>query len=426
MRLASARLEWLEGAFPALFVRNFLLFFIGQGVSLTGTWMRRLVVGWLVYEMTGSKWEVGVVGALSLFPMFFLAPFAGAVADRVDKRRLILFSQAVPAAASLLLAGLLFSGALELWHIKALVLLQGAAFALEVPARQAFVVEMVGRDKLRNAIALNSALVNLSRIIGPGIAGFVMWAFSYAAVFALDALSYIAVIATLLALRLPKFKAEPRTVGVLAHLAGGAREVVRNRPVRLTMSLLFLTGVFGWSYNTVMPAIGQDIFHLTEWGFGVLMSMFGIGAVAGALVVAKRHKDDSCEGQMFLGLGLMGAGLLAMAASPTAVAMGAASILAGFGGVMFVSTGNTLVQLSVADSVRGRVMGIWALGFGGSLPLGALVFGKTAEWMDSPQGTIAVYAVAMLACGAAAWALNRSWARSEAAQVEALAAERAA
>ena len=400
---ASQRLsQRVSRSFVSLGVRNYRLFFIGQGVSLTGTWMRRVVMGWLVYELTVSNWEVGMVTALSLFPMFLFAPLAGAVADRVDKRRLIIASQVVPAAMSLLLAALIATDAIQLWHMKSIVAVQGMAFAFEIPARQAFVVEMVGRDKLRNAIALNSALVNLSRIIGPSVAGFVMWAVGYAACFTLDALSYVAVIGTLLSLRLPPFRVAPRKGSQLEHLAGGAREVLRNRPVRLTLSLLFLTGVFGWSYNTVMPVIAQDHFQLSKLQYGVLMSMFGVGAIVGAMVVAARHLDESLEGQLAAGLSLMAAGLFGVALSPAFLPMALALLVAGFGAVMFVSTGNTLVQLSV----RGRVMGIWALAFGGSLPLGNLLVGKTAEYL-SPFQTIGLYTGIMVGCCVLVFALHR-------------------
>ncbi|MBX3728076.1 MAG: MFS transporter [Candidatus Sumerlaeia bacterium] len=371
--------QWARHTFAALSIRNYRLFFYGHGLSLIGTWMRRTALGWLVYMMTGSKALLGTVMALSLLPLFLLSPLAGALADRFDKRRIIIVSQVLAAVVSAALALLVWGGSAQVWQIGALALIGGVAFALEVPARQAFVVEMVGRDHLLNAIALNSALINATRIIGPAIAGLIMGVVGVAACFALDALSYLVVIATLLALRLEH---RPPPVERRSHLqliAEGARVAFRHPTVRLVIFMLTSTGIFGWSFQSLLPAIAQDNLHLDELRYGVLMSMFGVGAIVGALVTASRAHAPRRLRQMFHGVWAMFIGLAFLSLTRSFLPTCAALLVAGFGGVLFVSTGNTMVQLSVADSMRGRVMGIWALAFGGSLPMGSWMAGHVAE-----------------------------------------------
>ncbi len=386
---------WLNNTFSSLGVRNFRLFFIGQGISLTGTWMRRTALGWLVYQMTGSHAMLGTVLGLALLPVFVLSPTAGAIADRVDKRRMIVLSQVLATFSSAAIALLVFLDIARPWHLMVLATLGGVAFAFEVPAQQAFVVEMVGAERLMNAIALNSALVNLSRIIGPALAGVVMGTVGMAFCFALDAASYLVVIATLTALRLPRVQPRPRRGSHGQELMEGLRELRRNPHARTIILLLFLVGTFGWSFQTLMPAIAQDLLQLREQQYGLLMSMFGLGAIAGALFVASRKALGNQQGRVFGGVWIMTAGLLLVSLTRSTVPLGAALVLAGFGAVMFFSTGNTLIQMSVDDHIRGRIMGLWAVGFGGSLPLGSFLVGATAEVL-SPYTTIALFAGVLL------------------------------
>lgn len=377
---------WGARTFAALAVRNFRLFYVGQGLSLVGTWMRRTALGWLVYMITGSMSLLGVVMALTMLPMFVFSPFAGSLADHMDKRRLIILTQVVATISSGLLALLIWTDMVEIWHVMVLAVLGGTAFAFEVPTRQAFVVEMVGRRHLQNAIALNSALVNGARVIGPALAGILMGWVGIAFCFLLDALSYVVVIFTLLALRLPKHEKIVPSGSQWQLLAEGAREVLRNRPVRLVLSLLFVTGVFGWSFQTLMPAIAQDVLHLTAEQYGALMALFGVGAICGALFTASRQDFSDRRRQLFAGVWLMVAGVLIVSGSWSFWSMVPGLLLAGFGGILFVATGNTVVQLNVEDRIRGRVMGIWALAFGGSLPIGSVLAGTVADWLSRLDG----------------------------------------
>jgi MFS family permease len=376
--------------------------------------VRRTALGWLVYQMTGSHAMLGTVLALALLPMFVLSPTAGAIADRVDKRRMILLTQVLATLSSAAIATLVFLDLTRPWHLMVLATLGGVAFAFEVPARQAFVVEMVGRDRLMNAIALNSALVNLSRIFGPAIAGLVMGTVGMGFCFALDAASYLVVMATLLALRLPPAPPRPVRTSHWQELMEGVRELQRNRRVRTILLLLFLVGTFGWSFQTLLPAIAQDLLHLSEQQYGVLMSMFGLGAIVGALLVAGRKATGNQRRRVFGGVWILTAGLFLVSMTRSMLPMGAALVLAGFGAVTFLSTGNTLVQTSVDDRIRGRIMGLWAVAFGGSLPLGSFLAGIVAD-VVSPYTTIAVFTLVLLLSSLALDVSLRRRARAQAA-----------
>jgi MFS family permease len=348
--------------------------------------------------------------------MLFLSPTAGAFADRFDKRRIIIATQIVATFASAAIAALVFLDWIKVWHLMVLATVSGIAFAFEVPTRQAFVNDMVGRDKLMNAIALNSALVNLSRIFGPAIAGVLMATVGMGFCFTLDALSYVVVTVTLLMLKLPPAQRRARTkstiwrriVSHLEELREGFVEAWSNRRVRVILTLLFVVGVFGWSFQTLMPPIASDLLRIGEMKYGALMSMFGIGAIVGALYTASRKPESNRRGQVFGGVWTMCVGVLLLALSgalfgSSAVAfwcVSGALVFAGFGAVLFISTGNTLVQTSVDDSSRGRIMGIWAVAFGGSLPLGNFLAGGVAEFI-SPYPTIALFAGVMLAASLA-------------------------
>lgn len=418
---------WLRTTFASLTVRNYRYFFVGHGISLLGTWVRRTTMGWLVYQITHSTALLGAVEGLALLPMLFLSPTAGVFADRLDKRRIIIATQIVAAFASAAIAALIFLHWIRVWHLMALAILSGIAFAFEVPTRQAFVNDMVGRDKLMNAIALNSMLVNLSRIFGPAIAGVVMAVVGMGFCFALDALSYVVVIATLVTMKLPPFQIRARkksttrertesrwlrrtvsywvdlTVSHWLELREGFHEAWHNRRVRIILILLSFVSIFGWSFQTLLPAIAQDLLKVGEMQYGRMMAMFGVGAIGGALFTAGRKPGSNRRRQVFGGVWALCGGVFLLSlsgalfgSSPSAFyCICGALAFAGFGAVLFMSTGNTLVQTSVDDSIRGRIMGIWAVAFGGSVPLGNFLIGGVAE-LISPYLTIFFFTAVML------------------------------
>ncbi len=360
-------------------------------------------MGWLVYQLTGSRALLGLIMGLATFPMFVLSPLAGSIADRVDKRRMIIITQSAAALSSGLIAALIFTDRINVWYLGALATASGIAFAFEMPARQAFIVELVGRDKLMNAIALNSGLVNLSRIFGPAVAGILIGTIGMGFCFTLDAVSYLVVIVTLILLTLPAFHEPERLASHWQALMEGAREVHRNQRVRVLLLLLFLVGVFGWSFQTLMPAIAPDLLKLDAMHYGALMSMFGVGAIGGALFVASRKASSNSRLQVFGGVWAMVAGIYLVALAGTLLGarpaafwcVSGALMLTGLGAVLFMSTSNTLIQTSVEDRIRGRIMGIWAVAFGGSLPLGAFLVGLIAE-VISPFLTISLFATVLL------------------------------
>ena len=390
-------------------MRNYRLFFIGQGISLVGTWVRRTAMGWLVYTLTGSTAQLGLVMGLALLPLFILSPWAGSIADRADKRRMIIYTQVLATATSTAIAVLIFLHCIQVWHLMVLATLSGVAFAFEVPARQSFIVEMVGRGKLMNAIALNSGLVNLSRVLGPATAGLLMGGLGMGFCFVLDALSYVVVIVTLILLTLPKFEREAHTQSHGEALAEGAREAWRNPTVRVMLALLTAAAMFGWSFETLMPAVARDYLRLDVLWYGVLLSLLGVGATLGAVSAASRHENADRRSMVFGGLWLMIAGMMVVSvlgavlgASRAAFwGVGAGLLLAGMGSVTFMSTANTLVQTNVEDRMRGRIMGIWAVSFGGAVPIGSFLSGFAARVL-SPFVTIAVFAAALLAVSVAA------------------------
>lgn len=399
-------MDWLiqGGTFASLRIRNYRLFYIGQGVSLIGTWVRRTAMGWLVYEITGSTAQLGLVMGLALLPMFVLSPWAGAIADRVDKRRMIILTQVLATFTSAAIAALVFLECARVWELMVLSVLSGIAFAFEMPSRQSFIVEMVGREKLMNAIALNSGLVNLSRVLGPALAGLLMGWVGMGFCFVLDALSYVVVTVMLFMLHLPEFQKPKNPPSHWDALAEGAHEVGRNHVVRVLLILLFTVGLFGWSFETLMPAIARDSLRLQAVQYGILMSMLGVGATAGAFFVASRTQGRNKRAQVFRGVWMLVAGMYLVALSGALLGartgafwcVGAALALSGAGAVTFMSTANTLVQTNVEDRIRGRIMGIWAVAFGGAIPIGSFIAGFVAKAV-SPYLTVAAFGTVLLA-----------------------------
>src|SRR5512136_1881249 len=276
----------LSDTFAALKHRNFRLFFAGQLVSLTGSWMQNTAQGWLVYQLTGSKVLLGTVAAVGSLPMLLLSVWGGSVADRHPKRTVIYFTQTGMMLLAFAFAALVWSGHIQPWHILVLAALGGVAMAFDMPARQAFTVEMTSRDDLMNAISLNSSIFNGARVIGPSVAGFLMAHVGIAWCFLLNGLSFVAVLAGLLMMRLPKFVApgEARSTG--RHVVEGFAYVAGHRRVRLLLLLLGVVGIFGWSYSVLLPAYATDILHVGERGYGAPLSGHGVGALLGALTVA--------------------------------------------------------------------------------------------------------------------------------------------
>jgi len=375
--------------FAAFRHRNYRLFFIGQLVSLIGNWINSTAEGWLVYQMTGSTALLGIVAAASIGPMLFLSTWGGWIADRHPKRTVLVIAQIVSMLLSLLLAFLVWSGHVQPWQIIAVAALGGVVMAFDMPARQSFVIEMTSRQDLPNAIALNSSMVNGARIIGPALAGILMARFGVASCYLIDGLSFIAVIIGLLAMRLPKHVRKTHTGSALDHALGGFRYVWENPRVLTILTLFAVVGVFGWSYAVLIPAFARDVLGLGEAGYGALLTASGVGALCGALSVTAASGKFSARQLALGGVWIFSVMLTLFAVNRNFHVALPLLAGAGFGLMLFLSTSNAALQTSVPDEMRGRVMGVWALIFGGLTPFGSLESGVLARIFGVPATMIA-------------------------------------
>ncbi len=366
--------------FAALRYRNYRLWFLGQAISLMGTWMQNVAQGWLVYQMTGSKFALGMISfAGSLPTLFFMLP-AGALADRLPRRRLMLITQTVMMICALVLAALMATGILRVWHVGLLASVVGVANSFDAPARQALAVEMVeDRRDLMNAIAMNSLMFNLARVAGPAVAGIVLAAVGPTLCFTLNGLSFLAVLAALLAMRLPPITQRPQSEPLTTQVVAGLRYVWRNGPIRAIVLLVGVSSLFGLSYATLMPVYAADVLRVGERGLGWLSTSVGVGALAGSFVVAALGRFRRKGLLLTLGSFLFPGALLFFAYSRSLYLSLACLAVAGFGWVTQNATSNTLVQMLVTDELRGRVMSAYVLMFFGTSPFGSLLAGSLAQ-----------------------------------------------
>ncbi len=387
----------------ALTHRNFRLFFFGQGVSLIGTWMQSVAQGWLVLELTNSPFYVGLVSALGSLGVLLLTLYAGVVVDRTNKHRLIVITQSLSMAPAFLLAVLWWTKTVTVWHVAALAAFLGVVNAFDIPARQAFVVEMVGKDDLMNAIALNSSAFNAARVIGPAIAGVLIGVAGVAMCFFLNGVSYLAVIAGLGAMQLPAYVPRARTASAWT----GLREVVAfirsDRLIATLVVLMALLSIFGFPFLVMMPVFARDVLHRGAAGYGVMMAAVGIGAVVGALGVALFGRRIA-KGRTLIAAG-GSFGLLLVAFALSKVYLLSVVLLAFAGGTMIVNNAlaNTMIQTVVPDELRGRVMGFYSFVFVGLAPIGSFQLGTLAERIGTPVAVALGGLVSALAVAAAAW-----------------------
>lgn len=396
-RVVVGNVSWRD-TFRALRHRNFRLFFFGQLISLTGTWMQNTAQSWLVYQLTGSKVLLGVVAAVGSAPMMLFSLWGGSVADRHPKRTVVLWTQTSMMILAFVFAGLVWGGWITPWQILVLAALGGVAMAFDMPARQAFMVEMTNKEDLMNAVSLNSSIVNGARVVGPSVAGFLMAQMGIAVCMLLNGLSFVAVIAGLLMMRLPRFVPPAQTSSARQHVLEGFIYVARHRRVRILLSLFAVVGVFGWSYSVLMPAFVRDVLHGEEGQYGAILSANGLGALAGALTVASWGSRLPNRLLVFGGIGVFSAMLVLLAVTSSYALALACMVVGGWGMLLYFSTTNTLIQTSVSDAMRGRVMGIWALVFGGMMPIGGLEAGLLSHWLDVRWAI----AIGGLVCAAAA------------------------
>jgi MFS family permease len=385
--------------FRALRHRNYRLFFGGQLISLTGTWMQAVAESWLVYRLTGSSALLGVSAFFAQIPVFVLAPVGGAVADRYDRHRILIATQTVSMILPSILAILTFTGLVQVWQVFTLAGCLGVVNAFDIPARQAFVLDMVGRDDLLNAIALNSSMVNGARIVGPAVAGLLVAAVGEAWCFSINAVSYIAVITGLVLMQVPRRKpaGRIRIPAALHDIAEGFRFVGRTAPVLAVLVLLGSVSFAGMPYAVLMPVFADSVLRAGARGLGLLMGASGLGALAGALTLASRSGVRGLGRLVATSAAAFGIALIAFSFSR--VFWLSAVLLVPVGGSMMVqmASSNTLLQAMVPDALRGRVMAVYSMMFMGMAPFGALFAGMVAERVGAPHTVAIGGAVCMVA-----------------------------
>ncbi len=383
--------------FHALRHRNYRLVFLGQGTSLIGTGMQNIAQGWLVLELTNSPFWVGLVSALGSLPILLVSLPAGVYVDRVNKHRLIILTQTLSLLQALVLAILIWTHAIALWQVALIALFLGTVNAFDTPGRQAFIVELVGKDDLMNAIALNSSAFNGARVVGPSIAGLLIAAVGLAWCYFLNAVSYLAVIWGLLAMRLPPYVPPERRGDSMEQFREGARFVRHDRRVFALVLLMAAISIFGFPFLVLMPVFARDVLHVGATGLGFMMAATGVGAVVAALALAA-FGPRVRKGTLLVWTGpVFGASLVLFAVTRWFPAV--LAILAVSGGAMILNNAvtNTLIQTLVPDSLRGRVMGFYAFVFLGMAPFGAFQAGWLAERLGAPASVLIGGALCALA-----------------------------
>ncbi|MBA3259755.1 MAG: MFS transporter [Gemmatimonadales bacterium] len=370
---------------------------MGQLVSLIGTWMQTVAQSWLVYRLTGSAVLLGTVAFASQIPIFLLSPLGGVVADRWERRRVLLITQSCMMVLALALALLTLTDRIEVWHVLAIAALLGIANGFDIPTRQSFVVQLVERRDLLNAIALNSSMFNGARVVGPAVAGIIVAAVGEGWCFFANSVSYVAVLASLLALRLPRTSREGPHASPLADIAEGWRFVAGTAPIRALLVLLGVVSLTGMPYAVLMPVMAEDVLHAGARGLGILMGAAGTGALIGALVLARRNSLRGLGRIVALGALSFGVFLILFSLSRQFWLSVALLLPMGLSLLFQMASSNTLVQSMVPDRLRGRVMSVYSMTFMGMAPIGALLAGTAAESLGAPATIAAGGAVSIVA-----------------------------
>jgi MFS family permease len=379
--------------------RDFRLFLGGQLVSQIGTWMQSVGQAWLVLELTRSPFSLGLVSALQFIPVLFLSPVGGAMSDRFAKRRVLLLTQSTMMLQAFVLASLVWSGNVRYWHVAVLATIYGLGRAVDIPARQSFITDLVGKPDVPNAVALNSIIFNTARIVGPAVAGLLIARFGVAMAFLLNGISFVAVLAALLAMRTDGRPDPAGRVGLRAGLIGALTYAAATPTVAITLGLLVVMSLLVLNFNVFVPLIAYQVLQEGAHGFGLLMSSLGAGAVAGAVGLTLFRRDRPSLSTLTWTAAILCAGMLVLATVGHFAAAAAVLAVLGCCQILFTTGCNTTLQLATPDALRGRVMGLYALAFAGMTPFGALLIGFVAEHLG-----VRVACLLSGACGLAAMA----------------------
>ncbi|GAC1309923.1 MAG: MFS transporter [Ktedonobacteraceae bacterium] len=399
------QVKGLLRAFLALRHRNYRLFWFGQMISLIGTWMQSIGQAWLVLELTHSAWLLGVVGALQFLPIMFLSLFGGVLADRLPKRKVLLFTQSFAALQATVLWTLVATGQVQLWHVLVLAALLGLTNSLDMPTRQAFVGEMVGREDLPNAIALNSSVFNMARIVGPGIGGLIIAWGGVAPLFLLNAVSFVPVIIGLALIDLSKLHAQAKHIvdmkeaprlSTMQSLREGLVYIAHTPSILLIIAVIGVVSLFGINFNVVLPLFATSVLNSGPQGFGFISAAFGLGSLLSALWLAWGNRKPSVR--YLLISGFVFCIIEALFAISHYFALSLVLIAAvGFAMIAFSATANTTLQTVAPDYLRGRVMSVYMLVFAGSVPLGNLLTGGLAHLYGAPIALLTCAGISLVA-----------------------------
>jgi MFS family permease len=386
--MSSSLRATIADRFRSLRHRDFRLFWSGQLVSLMGTWMQTVAQGWLMHRLTDSPAMLGLLGFAQFIPVTIFSLFAGVLADRMDKRKLIFITQSFAMLQAVAMALVVTLGVVQPWMILVLAFMLGTVNAFDLPGRQSYFIEMVGRDDLSNAIALNSAAFNIARVLGPAVAGILVGWVGEQACFWVNAASFVAVIASLMMIRTPS---RPTVVGGLREtidtLGEGIRYALDVAPIRNLLLLLGFAAGFGFQYMVLLPVYAREVLHVGPREFGLMVSTFGLGSLLAAVAMTRRMDRWALRRSLLVGLLASGIGMAVFAWSrslPLTLMMG---LMAGYGLITYVATTNMLLQLTTEDRFRGRIMSLYTFMFIGTSPFGALLCGWIAQRWGAPPAT---------------------------------------
>jgi MFS family permease len=391
--------------FSSLTIRNYRLWVVGQGISLSGTWMQTVAQGLLVLQLTGSGTALGLVTALQTIPVLLFGPWGGVVADRFPKRRILYVTQAVSAVLGLLLGTLVATGAVRIEMVYLLALCLGAVSAVDNPTRQAFVLEMVGKEEIVNAISLNSTEINLARVVGPAIAGILIASVGLAACFLINGFSFLAVLAVLMAMRAEELRPTPLASRMPGQLRQGLQYVRASPVIRTILVMMAVIGTFTYEFSVSLPLFAEVTFRQGPATYAAMTAAMGVGAVVGGLYTASRGTGSP---QRLISAALLFGGTVLMTAVAPSLPLALLALVAvGFCSIGFTSLGNATLQLATSAEMRGRVMALWTVAFLGSTPIGGPLIGAIGEHVG-PRWALALGGVAaMVAAGLGAGVFRR-------------------
>lgn len=392
----------LRRTFSSFAVRNFRLYFIGQGISLCGTWMQSIALSWLVLELTHSGTQLGLVTAAQFLPILLFGIWGGVIADSFNKRRILYITQSTLGILALLLGILVVTHAVQLWMVYTIAVCFGLTTVVDNPSRQSFVMEMVGPDRLRNAVTLNSTVVNAARIIGPTFAALLIATLGVGPCFLVNAASYIAVLSALIAMRQKELHAAPRAARQAGQVRAGLHYAWNQPQLRSTLLMMLIIGTFAYEFPVILPLFATATLHGNATTYSVLTAAMGIGAVIGGLYTAGRAQTR--QNQLITTAVLFGLSIMLVAAAPNLVTAFIVLIFMGALSVLFIALGNTTLQLGSDARMRGRVMSLWSIAFQGTTPIGGPLIGLIADHSNPRIGLLVGGVSALVAAAVGALA----------------------